>query len=105
MPSSRGFGFVGRTSERERLDATLALARDGHSAVLVIRGEPGIGKTALLRYAARQAAGLRTIEVEGVQAGMELGVGGIHQLCSPLFEKLEVLAPPQQNAIEVALGM
>ncbi|MDA0158865.1 AAA family ATPase [Solirubrobacter ginsenosidimutans] len=105
MPSARGLGFVGRTRERERLDATLAPTRDGHSAVLVIRGEPGIGKTALLRYAARQASGLRTIEVEGVQAEMELAFAGIHRLCLPLLDKLETLAPPQQNAIEVALGV
>jgi predicted ATPase len=105
MPSTRGLGFVGRSSERERLDATLAPARDGHSAVLVIRGDPGIGKTALLRYAARQASGLRIIEVEGVQAEMELAFAGIHQLCRPLFDQLEALAPPQQSAIEVALGV
>src|SRR4051794_21587370 len=60
MPPIRGVGFLGRTRERERLDGLLAQARDGQSAVLVIRGEPGIGKTALLRYAARQASGLRT---------------------------------------------
>src|ERR1700760_4141501 len=99
MPSARGLGFVGRASERERLDATLDLGRDGHSAGLVIRGEPGIGKTALLRYAARQAAGLRTIEVEGVQAEMELAFAGIHQLCGPLFDKIEAPAPPPHNGM------
>ena len=76
MPAIRGLGFLGRTRERERLDAMLAQARAGQSAVLVIRGEPGIGKTALLRYAARQASGLRIAEVEGVQAEMELAVRG-----------------------------
>ena len=59
MAPIRGLGFLGRTSECRRLDGLLAQARDGQSAVLVIRGEPGIGKTALLRYAARQASGLR----------------------------------------------
>ena len=98
-------GFFGRTSERERLDATLASARDGHSAVLVIRGEAGIGKTALLRHAARQASGLRTVEVEGVQAEMELPFAGIHRLCAPVFDGLEVLAEPQQNALRVAFGV
>jgi DNA-binding CsgD family transcriptional regulator len=105
MPVIRGLGFLGRTRERERLDAVLAEARDGHSAVLVIRGEPGIGKTALLRYAARQASGLRTIDVEGVQAEMELAFAGIHQLCAPLVDRLEDLAEPQQNALRVALGV
>src|SRR6188472_274204 len=105
MPATRGLGFLGRTRERERLDAMLAQARAGRSAVLVIRGEPGIGKTALLRYAARQASGLRTVEVEGVQAEMELAFAGIHQLCSPLLDGLDALAEPQQNALRVALGV
>src|SRR6185295_8757634 len=105
MPAIRGLGFLGRTRERERLDAMLAHARDGQSAVLVIRGEPGIGKTALLRYAARQAAGLRTIEIEGVQAEMELAFAGIHRLCAPLLDGLVALTEPQQNALRVALGV
>ena len=105
MPTTRGLGFLGRTRERERLDAMLAQARDGQSAVLVIRGEPGIGKTALLRYAARQASGLRIAEVEGVQAEMELPFAGIHRLCAPMLDGLEVLAEPQQNALRVALGL
>jgi hypothetical protein len=105
MPTIRGVGFIGRTRERERLDAVLAQARDGHSAVLVLRGEPGIGKTALLRYAARQASGLRTTEVDGIQAEMELSFAGIHRLCTPILDKIEVLAEPQQNALRVAWGM
>jgi DNA-binding CsgD family transcriptional regulator len=105
MPAIRGLGFLGRTRERERLDATLAQARGGESAVLVIRGEPGIGKTSLLRHAARQASGLRIAEVEGVQAEMELPFAAIHQLCAPLLDALEVLAEPQQNALSVALGV
>jgi DNA-binding CsgD family transcriptional regulator len=105
MSTTRGLGFFGRTRERERLDAMLAQARDGRSAVLVIRGEPGIGKTALLRYAARQASGLRTTEIEGIQAEMELPFAGIHRLCSPMFGVVEALAEPQQHAIRVALGV
>src|SRR4029077_15120374 len=105
MPPSGGLGFFGRASECRRLDGMLAQARDGRSSVLVIRGEPGIGKTALLRYAARQAAGLRIAQVEGVQAEMELPFAAIHQLCTPLLDGLEVLAEPQQNALRVALGI
>jgi DNA-binding CsgD family transcriptional regulator len=105
MPATRAFGFLGRTIERERLDGMLARARDGRSAVLVIRGEPGIGKTALLRYAARQASGLRITQVEGAQAEMELPFAGIHRLCAPMFDEVEVLAEPQQNALRVALGI
>src|SRR5512133_2155073 len=103
MPAMRGLGFLGRSPERERLDAMLAQARDGQSAVLVISGEPGIGKTALLRYAARQASGLHIREVEGVQAEIDLPFAGIHQLCAPLLGGLEALAGPQQDALRVAL--
>jgi DNA-binding CsgD family transcriptional regulator len=105
MPAIRGLGFLGRTRERERLDAMLAQARASQSAVVVIRGEPGIGKTALLRYAGRQASGMRTAEIEGVQAEMELPFAGIHQLCAPLLDGLQELAEPQQNALRVAMGV
>ena len=105
MPAIRGLGFVGRTRERERLDAVLAHARAGQSAVLLLRGEPGIGKTALLRYAARQASGMRTAEIDGVQAEMELPFAGIHQLCAPHLDGLQQLAEPQQNALRVAMGV
>jgi DNA-binding CsgD family transcriptional regulator len=91
--------------ECRRLDDMLAQARDGQSAVLVIRGEPGIGKTALLRYAARQASGMRVVQVEGVQAEMELTFSGIHRLCAPYFGLLAELAEPQQDALRVALGI
>ncbi len=105
MPATRGVGFLGRASERDRLDAILAQARDGDSAVLVVRGEAGIGKTALLRYAARQASGLRIAEIEGIQAEMELPFAGIERLCAPMLGRLEVLAQPQQNALRVAFGV
>src|SRR3954471_20467505 len=113
MPPIRGLGVVGRTSECRRLDGMLAQARDGQprsarggpSALLVIRGEPGMGKTALLRYAARQASGLRIAEVEGVEAEMELPFAAIHQLCAPMLAGLEVLPEPQQKALRIALGI
>src|SRR5581483_6059362 len=105
MPTAEGVGFMGRARERERLDAVLAHARDGQSAVLVRRGEAGIGKTALLRYAARQASGLRIAEVEGIQAEMELAFAGIHRLCAPMLGGLEVLPEPQHDALRVAFGM
>ena len=83
----------------------LASARAGESAVLVVRGEAGIGKTALLRYAARQASGLRICEIEGIQVEMELPLAGIERLCAPMLGRLEVLAEPQQNALRVAFGI
>src|SRR3954453_10006870 len=105
MPATRGLGFLGRTRERQRLDGVLAHARDGQSAVVVIRGPPGIGKTALLRYGGRQASGLRVAQVDGVQAEMELPFAGLHRLCGPMFERLKALAEPQQNALRGALGL
>jgi DNA-binding CsgD family transcriptional regulator len=105
VPPHRGLGFLGRTSECRRLDDVLAHARDGRSAALVIRGEPGIGKTALLRYAARQAAGLRVVHVDGVQAEMELPLSGVQRLCAPMLATLEELPEPQQNALQVAFGI
>jgi DNA-binding CsgD family transcriptional regulator len=105
MAPRSGLGFLGRTSERRSIDAALARARDGQTAVLVFRGAPGIGKTALLRYAARQASGLRLAQVEGVQAEIELPFSGIHRLCAPLFDSLDKLPGPQQDALRVTMGM
>ncbi|MGZ4185854.1 MAG: ATP-binding protein [Solirubrobacteraceae bacterium] len=105
MPAIRGPGFVGRTSERELLDGLLARVRGGGSEVLVIRGEAGIGKTALLRYAARQASGYRVAELTGVEAEMELAFAGIHQLCATMLDRLDALPAPQREALSVALGL
>ena len=98
-------GFLGRTSEREAIDRLLANVRGGQSAVLVIRGEAGIGKTALLQYVARQAPGFRVERVTGVEAEMELPFAGIHQLCAPMLARLDALPQPQRDALRVALGL
>jgi ABC-type transport system involved in cytochrome c biogenesis ATPase subunit len=71
MVATRRPGFVGRSIERDLLDGLLARVRAGASEALVIRGEAGIGKTALLRYAARQAAGFQVAQLTGVQAEIE----------------------------------
>src|SRR3954452_20486335 len=97
--------FRGRAAERERLDQLLACAREGQSAVLVIRGEAGVGKTALLRYAAGQASDFRIAEVTGVESEMELAFAALHQLCAPLLDRLPTLPEPQQFALNVALGL
>ena len=104
MAVGRASGFIGRTAERSALDGLLATARDGQSGVLVLRGEAGIGKTALLRYAARQAGGFRVAQVVGVQAEMELPFAGIHQLCAPMLSRAGALPAPQRDALNVALG-
>jgi DNA-binding CsgD family transcriptional regulator len=105
MSATRGPGFVGRTSERDVLDGLLAKVRGGESDVLVIRGEAGIGKTALLRYTARQASGFRVAQLTGVEAEMELPFAGIHQLCATMLDRLDALPAPQRDALTVALGL
>jgi DNA-binding CsgD family transcriptional regulator len=96
----------GRSGEHAVLDRLLADARRGRSAVLVIRGEAGVGKTALLRHAAAQAASaFRVAHVAGVESEMELPYAGLHQLCSPVLDRLNVLPEPQQAALRVALGL
>jgi DNA-binding CsgD family transcriptional regulator len=105
MATTRAPGFLGRTSERHLLDRLLANVRGGQSAVLVISGDAGIGKTALLRYAARQASGFRVAQVAGVEAEMELPFAGVHQLCAPVLDGLGALPAPQRDALGVALGL
>src|SRR3954454_7973373 len=105
MPRASRPAFLGRTSERAVIDHVLANVRGGQSAALVIRGGPGIGKTALLQYAARQASGLRVEHVTGMEAEMELPNAGIHQLCFPMLPRLDALPQPQQNGLRVGLGL
>ena len=105
MAATSASGFLGRTHEREVLDRLLADVRGDRSAVLVIRAEAGTGKTALLRYTARQASGFRVVQLTGVAAEMELPFAGIHQLCAPVIDRLDALPQPQQDALRVALGL
>src|SRR3954465_10914552 len=97
-----GPGFVGRLTERDVLDGLLARVREGDSETLVIRGEAGIGKTALLRYTARQASGFQVAQLAGVEAEMELPFAGVHQLCAAMLDRRDALPAPQQNALSVA---
>ena len=89
MSASRsrpGTGLLDRHGERAVVDGVLDQARAGSSAVLVVRGEPGIGKTALLGYAAGRALGFRVIWAWGVESEMELAFAGLHQLCVPMLD-------------------
>src|SRR6476620_1452180 len=105
MVGTLGSGFVGRTTEREVLDGLLARVREGESEALVIRGEAGIGKTALLRYTARQASGFQVAQLTGVEGEMELPFAGVHQLCATMPDRLDALPAPQRSALSVALGL
>src|SRR5690242_7513348 len=97
--------LVGRREECARIDRLLAHTRTGQSAVLELRGVAGTGKTALLDYAAEQAADHRVVRAVGVESEMELPFAGLHQLCGPLLEHLERLPPPQRDALGTAFGL
>src|SRR3954451_11057742 len=105
MSTTGGERLRGRSSECASLDALLAGVRAGHSAVLVLRGEAGVGKTALLRHLAGRATGCRIARAAGVEAEMELPFSGLHQLCAPLLGSLERLPEPQRDALATAFGL
>ncbi|MEW2383811.1 AAA family ATPase [Micromonospora sp. NPDC047707] len=95
----------GRGRELAALERVLARVRAGGSAVLVLRGEAGIGKTALLDHAAGRAAGFRTVAIAGIESEMELPFAVLHQLCAPLLGRLHELPGPQRDALSIAFGL
>ncbi len=102
-----GLGLLDRRVERGAVDRVLDRARAGNSAVLVVHGEPGIGKTVVLDYAASRASAsdLRVVRAWGVESELELAYAGLHQLCMPLLGRLDQLPGPQRDALAVAFGM
>jgi DNA-binding CsgD family transcriptional regulator len=97
--------LLDRLPERAALSGLLDAAQAGRSGVLVVRGEPGVGKTALLEYAAESAAGLHVVRVAGVESEMELAFAALQQLCAPMLDKLAGLPDPQRDALGVAFGL
>ena len=97
--------LFGRRGECAALDGLVAGARAGRSQVLVVRGEPGIGKTALLDYLETNAAGCRIARSAGAEAEMELAYAGLHQICSPFLDRLDHLPDPQRIALSIAFGL
>ena len=95
----------GRRREGEVLDRLVAGARSGRSQVLVLRGEAGVGKSALLGYVEDRATGCRVERAAGVESEMELAFAGLHQLCTPMLASVERLPEPQRAAIRTALGL
>lgn len=95
----------GRSRERDILDRVLDDARGGESAVLVVRGDAGIGKTTLLRTCVDRASGFRVVEVAGVESEFQLPLAALHQLCTPLLDHIARLPEPQQRALRIAFGM
>ena len=95
----------GRRSEREALEGLLATVRGGQSRALVICGEAGIGKSALLESAIGSASGFRLARAVGVESEMELPFAALQQLCAPMLDRLDRLPAPQQDALGVAFGL
>src|SRR5580692_7240983 len=106
-PASSGQvpGLHGRRRERELLDRLVADVRAGQSRVLVLCGEPGTGKTALLDYLAQRAAGCRVARVTGAEPETELAFAGLYQLCAPFLDRFEHLPDPQRDALRIAFNM
>lgn len=98
--------LLGRRAEREAVEMLLSRARAGHSGTLVVRGEAGIGKTALLELGRDAAAssGFRVESSTGVEAETQFAFAGLHQLCAPLLDRAEALPDPQRSALGVAFG-
>ena len=97
--------LFGRSTECAALDELLAGVRDGRGAAIVVHGEAGIGKTALLEYALRKAPGCRIARATGVESEMEMAFGGLHQLCAPFLDHIERLPEPQRDALGTAFGL
>src|SRR5215831_15806399 len=97
--------LVGRQPERETLDSLVQDLRSGRGRALVVRGEAGVGKSALLEYAAGAAADMRAARAAGVESEMELAFAGVHLLCAPLLDRLERLPAPQRDALGIAFGL
>ena len=95
----------GRRTECAALDRLLEAARDGQSSVLVLRGEAGVGKSALLEYALSAGSEFRVTQAAGVESEMELPFAGLHQLCTTLLNRLDRLPPPQRDALSTAFGL
>ena len=96
--------MAGAASAR-RWTGCCASVRSGQSRVLVLRGEAGVGKTALLEYLVERASGCRIARAAGVESEMELAFAGLHQLCAPMLDGLDGLPGPQQDALRVAFGL
>src|SRR6478609_5732056 len=93
--------LLGRQRERAVLERLLESARDGHGSVLVVHGDPGVGKTALLEYAVEAGEDFRVLRTAGVEGEMELDYATLQQLCSPILGYSERLPHLQRDALGV----
>src|SRR5436305_14078524 len=105
FPPRRRTSLLGRAEECARLDALVGDVRQGESRSLVLRGEAGIGKTALLEYLVESASDLALVRAAGVESEMELAYASLHQLCAPMLDRLASLPAPQRQALEIVFGL
>ncbi|HEV3173110.1 MAG TPA: AAA family ATPase [Actinocrinis sp.] len=101
----RTIALENRRDERRALVRLVNTLRAGESQALVLRGDPGVGKTVLLDHLAELATGCRVMRVTGVQSEMELAFAGLYQLCAPMLDRLDGLAAPRREALRVAFGL
>ncbi len=104
MTVDGGAGLLGRHRECDALDRLVTDVLAGTSRVLVLRGDPGVGKSALLGYLTERVSAWRVVSAVGVESEMELAYSGLHQLCAPLMGYLERLPTPQHDALETVFG-
>lgn len=97
--------LIGRAAAQRRIDELVESARTGSSQTLVLVGDPGIGKTALLEYAAAQAPDFDVVRARGVESEAEVPFAALYELCRPYLERLDLLAPPQASALRAAFGL
>jgi DNA-binding CsgD family transcriptional regulator/tetratricopeptide (TPR) repeat protein len=95
----------GRTAESGVLDRLVERARSNHGQALVVRGDPGVGKSWLLEYLVGRSTGCRVLRATGVESEIELAFGALHQLCAPLLDRVGRLPGPQRDALLTALGL
>ncbi len=97
--------LLNRQQERAALDGLLGDLRSGRGRALMVRGQAGVGKTALLEYVADAAADMRVARAAGMESEMELAFASLHLLCAPLLDRLERLPVPQRDALGIAFGL
>ena len=97
--------LLGRSREREALDRLLRAARSGRGGVLVVQGEPGVGKTALLEDMAATAQEFRVLRTAGAEGEQEFPYAALHRFCGPSLDRIDQLPAPQRDALAVAFGL
>jgi DNA-binding CsgD family transcriptional regulator len=97
--------LINRRTECTLLDGVLQAVRSGESRVLVLHGDPGVGKSALMDYIASRVSGCRLVRAAGIESEMELAYAALHQLCAPLLDRLDDLPAPQRDALSTAFAL